>query len=146
MSVLATKALGSVEISPDDILTFPEGLFGFHEYTRFALLAERSDSVFQWLQSAEEAGLAFVVIQTGVFLPDYKPELAPGDLDALETQSLDDCRIYSIVTIPEKNPQGMTANLQGPVLVNAEKRIGKQAISHNNAHVVRVPILEMLEG
>ncbi len=147
MSTLATKALGKVEINPDEIIEFPEGLFGFHEFRRFALLAESSESVFKWLQSAEEPGLAFVVIEPELFLrTPYKPDPAPGELEALEVQRAADCMIYVIVTIPENNPQKMTANLQGPILINIEKKLGRQVISHQEGHRVRVSILEQLEG
>ncbi|MFC1670955.1 flagellar assembly protein FliW, partial [Spirochaetota bacterium] len=51
----------------------------------------------------------------------------------------------TIVTIPE-NPKEMTANLQGPIIVNPHKRIGKQAISANEKYGVRHGILEEMNN
>lgn len=146
MSVLTTKAMGQVEIAPEDILVFPEGLFGFPDVREFTVLAEKGDSPFLWLQSISDPELAFVIIDPALFISDYMPQLAPGDLEPLKTDSIADCEMYVIVTIPEKNPERMTANLQGPVLLNKEERIGRQVISHHSKHFVRVQILQQVEG
>ena len=146
MSVLTTKALGQVEIAPDDIVRFPEGLFGFPDVHEFIVLKENDDSPFSWLQSTKDPQLAFVLIVPELFLTDYRPQLAPGDLDIFETERIEDCVTYLIVTIPENQPEKMTANLQGPVLIHNERKVGRQVISHHSKHFVRVPILEQLEG
>ena len=35
-----TKYFGTVEVPPDEVITFPNGLFGFEEERSFLLLAE----------------------------------------------------------------------------------------------------------
>lgn len=47
-----------------------------------------------------------------------------------------------IVTVPGEDPSTMTANTQGPILINKETLIGKQFISRNESHSVREKILE----
>lgn len=145
MSVLTTKAMGQVEIAPEDILQFPEGLFGFPDVREFAVLTEKGDSPFLWLQCINDPELAFVIINPALFISDYKPQLAPGDLELLETKRIEDCEMYVIVTIPEKHPEKMTANLQGPILLNKSNQIGRQVISHHSKHYVRVAILQQVE-
>ncbi len=148
MALLATKAFGEIEVNPGRIVQFPEGLFGFHEHREFALLDEqKEDSPFAWLQSTVDSSLAFIILEPGLFLKErYIPDVSQGDLEALEIAHAADCKIYVIVTIPADRPEEMTANLQGPVLIHLEKKIGRQVISNNNTHQVRVSILEMLEG
>jgi len=51
--------------------------------------------------------------------------------------------VFSIVTIPE-NQNRMTANLQGPLLINRKKRIGRQSISLNPEWRVRHVIVDEL--
>ncbi len=145
MSVLATKALGEVEIAPEDVLRFPDGLFGFPDAVEFAVLAEKGDSPYLWLQSTQDANQAFIIIDPELFITDYKPQVAPGDLEPLQVKAIEDCKLFVIVTIPEKNPENMTANLQGPVLLNAKQQIGRQVISHHSRHHVRVKILQQVE-
>ncbi|MCB1307902.1 MAG: flagellar assembly protein FliW [Leptospiraceae bacterium] len=147
MPELATRALGKVEINPGDMIQFPEGLFGFHEVREFALLMEKGDSPFKWLQSTQRADLAFIVIEPALFLKDpYMPDISASELDQLGVKDLSECSVYTIVTIPKDHPEKMTANLQGPVLINPHKMIGRQVISNDNRHLVRVPILEQMEG
>lgn len=147
MPTLATKALGQVNLEPGEIIHFPEGLIGFQEYREFALLRDREESPFLWLQSVEESTLAFVVVRPEVFAGDrYSPRISSSDLEKVQVKQLSECEILSIVTIPENQPEKMTANLQGPVLINAEKRVGRQVISNDEKHSVRVPILEMMEA
>lgn len=148
MAILATKAFGEIEVNPANIIQFPEGLFGFHEHREFALLdQQKEDSPFAWLQSTADSSLAFIIIEPGLFMKEaYVPEVARGDLESLGVKGTDECSVFLIVTIPADHPEEMTANLQGPVLIHAGKKLGRQVISNNNAHSVRVSILEMLEG
>lgn len=147
MVSISTKAFGTVEIRSDEVIHFSDGILGFENYHDFVLIGENEESPFQWLQSMEEETLAFIVIEPSIFLKEnYKPEILNGDLKALNVTSVDSCDIYLIVTIPENQPEKMTANLQGPILLNTEKKIGRQVISLNDKHVVRVPILEQMEG
>ena len=146
MTELATKAFGTIMVDPAQIISFKEGLYGFPEETEFALLDEKEESAFQWLQSTSEQSLAFILIQPELFMKEaYVPALMENELESLQIQKVDECLVFLIVTIPHDNPNQMTANLQGPILVNKEKMIGRQVISNNDSHQVRVSILEQLE-
>jgi flagellar assembly factor FliW len=145
---LETKALGTIDVIPEQILNFPDGLFGFREHTEFALLEESSDSPFKWLQSVKDRELAFIVMQPELFMKKegYRPVIAQADLFSLGVEKIDECLVLVIVTIPHDKPESMTANLQGPVLINTKRKLGRQAISNQEAHKVRVSIMEQLEG
>ena len=47
---LITKAHGKIEISDDRLITIPEGLFGFEQYKKYALV-DSDYEPFLWLQS-----------------------------------------------------------------------------------------------
>lgn len=144
MSTLATKAYGEIEVHPDKLFRFPEGILGFADFTEFALLDQNEESSFHWLQSTEDPSLAFVMMQPELFYPEYKPVLIETDLKSLQVNSLEECILYTIITIPQDDPDKMTANLQGPVLFNREKKLGRQVISTDPNHTVRVSVLELL--
>ena len=147
MKELATKALGTIEVSPQQIIDFPDGLFGFQEQKSFALVEESADSPFKWLQSVNDSDLAFVIIQPDLFLKSkYIPGVSATDLQSLHLYDIKESLIFVIVTIPENNPSKMTANLQGPILINPKERIARQVISSNEKHVLRYPILENMES
>ena len=52
--------------------------------------------------------------------------------------------VLAIVTIPE-NPTETTANLQGRVIINTKKKLGRQAISLSDQYHVRHLILEEMK-
>ena len=139
---IETKPFGKMQIDERQILNFPEGILGFEKYNEFALIEENQESPFKWLQSLNEIDLAFIVIQPDLFSPDYKPALGQEDLDLINLSSLEEALIMTIVTIPNDNPQMMTANLQGPVIINPKTRAAKQCISKNENHPLRKLILE----
>jgi len=139
---IETKPFGKMQIDERQILDFPDGILGFENYTQFALIEESQESPFKWLQSLTELDLAFIVIQPDLFAPDYRPVLGQEDLDGIGLVSLDEAVVMTIVTIPNDNPQKMTANLQGPVIINPKNGKAKQFISKNENHPVRKMILE----
>ncbi len=146
MKKIKTKPFGEIEVDEQQIIDFPEGIPGFDYIKKFILLDSGEEkSPFKWLQAYEESGLAFVVINPESFMKKYDPELSPIDLEAVEASSEDELLILSIVTIPE-DPSKMTANLQGPVVINPVKKLGRQAISMSDKYSVRHLILEELRS
>lgn len=139
---IETKPFGKMKIDERQILNFPEGILGFEKYNEFALIEENEESPFKWLQSLLEVDLAFIVIQPDLFAPEYKPLLGQDELDVIQLSSLEEGVIMTIVTIPNENPRMMTANLQGPVVINPKNRMAKQCISKNENHPLRKLILE----
>lgn len=138
---IETRPFGKIQIDEKQILHFPEGLLGFEEYTNFALIEENDETPFKWLQSLDDKDLAFIVIQPAFFAPDYKPLLDKEEISQIEISDLNESLLMVIVTIPQ-DPQMMTANLQGPILINPKIKKAKQFISRDEKHPVRKLILE----
>ncbi|MDR1626602.1 MAG: flagellar assembly protein FliW [Spirochaetia bacterium] len=124
-----TKAYGNVEIDDRQVLFFPHGIIGFEQFKQYALM-DAAQRPFYWLQSLDVAEIAFVLISPLVFRPDYSPDAAPEDMEDLALEDPGDLLVFSTVTIPE-NQNRMTANLQGPLLINRKTRTGRQSISLN---------------
>jgi flagellar assembly factor FliW len=123
---LATKAYGLIEVDEKQKVIFPHGLFGFEGNSDYVLLdAERQP--FYWLQSMDMEGIAFVLINPFIFRPDYEADIANEELTEIGITSPENAMIFVIVTIPSDGSP-MTANLQGPLVINRETKIGKQAI------------------
>lgn len=65
-----TKYFGTVEVPPDEVITFPNGLFGFEEERSFLLLPfAGSDGNMLCLQSAATPSLAFIAMNPFSLLP-----------------------------------------------------------------------------
>ena len=123
---IKTKAFGEIEVDEKAKIKIPQGLFGFEELKDYVLL-DAEQPPFYWLQSADEQEIAFVLINPFIFRPDYEVNIANEELAEIGIDSPEKAMIFTIVTIPsDGNP--MTANLQGPLVINRETREGKQAI------------------
>lgn len=141
---IETNRFGTITISEDEIVQFEEGLLGFEAYHKYVVLNTEDGSPFRWLQSVDDGNLAFVIIEPLSFMLEYDLEIPDEDQVALSLERAEDVVIYAIVSIPD-NPQDMTANLQGPVVINAKDKKGRQIISTNSRHSVRVHILNEME-
>ena len=121
-----TKAYGQIEIDEKQKITILLGLFGFEDYKNFVLL-DAEQQPFFWLQSIEETDIAFILINPFLFRPDYEVNVSNEELAEIGIKSPENALIFSIVTIPQDGGP-MTANLQGPLIINKEKMLGMQAI------------------
>ena len=124
-----TKAYGPLDIDERQEIFFPRGLIGFEQFKRYALL-DAAQHPFYWLQSLDVVEIAFVLINPVVFRPDFKLDVPTEEIDDLGLEKQEDLLVFAIVTIPE-NQAKMTANLQGPVIINRLKKLGGQSISIN---------------
>ena len=137
---IVTSRFGPLEIPEEHVLTFQSGLIGFNQFTRYSLLGDERGMGYQWLQCLEDANLAFVVVQPGLIKSDYHVEIQDDALHEIGFQAGDDVVILSIVTIPPDEPEKATANLQGPLVINATRNMGKQIIL-NESYPIRYPLI-----
>ena len=85
----ATDRFGEIEVSDQELFEFPSGLPGFARLKSYAIIQHREDSPFRWLQSVEDPGVAFVVLDPSLIIDAYKPTLRPSDLDMVGAQEGD---------------------------------------------------------
>ena len=142
MTKINTKAYGEIFVDDRQIFEFPEGILGFEYIKQFAFLdSDDEKSPFKWLQAIDEPDLAFVIINPADFLNTYELHVAQSEYEAIKAKKSDELLVYAIVTIPD-NPSEMTANLQGPIILNPTNNIGRQAISISDKYHVKHRILD----
>lgn len=139
-----TSRFGLISITTDDVIHFPEGLLGFNELRRFVLLDDPSDEIFAWLQSCDEPGIAFPLLEPELFTNTYSISLTKHDMEVLGLQSRDGIRSFTIITIPQ-DPTQMTANLKAPIVINVQKRLARQCVLQDNSLAIREPIFTRLQ-
>ncbi len=130
------RRFGKLEIPEPDVLRF-EGLPGFPEARRFALLAHDRGEVLAWLVSLDDAGLAFVVTDPWQFFPDYAPALGESALQRLGARSRDDVEVLVMVSVRDGQP---TLNLLAPLVLCAPSRRGAQWILDDDRLSPRQPL------
>ena len=79
---IETKTMGRVEVSDERIINIPQGLFGFEEYTDFALVDSEYEPLL-WLQSLQEKNLAFLLIDPFLIADDYEAEIDDKELSRI---------------------------------------------------------------
>jgi flagellar assembly factor FliW len=133
---LETSRFGSLDVDPTTIIHFPLGLLGFERFQRYILIDSDAAAPMRWLQCVDEGSLAFLVVEPHLFFPDYAPKLTADDRDVLQLDAGDEPLLACVVVVPEVVSQ-MTINLQGPLALNGDKRIGKQVILHDGPYTTR---------
>jgi flagellar assembly factor FliW len=125
---VASTRFGSMNVPAEALLTFPSGLLGFPDWTRYVMLDHDTDAPFKWLHCAEEASLAFVVIDPALFNPNYRVTISSEARFEVEGSEIDEMSLAVILTIPSDDPSAVTANLRGPLLMNPRTRLCKQLV------------------
>lgn len=145
MIEIMTKALGAVEIDEKQILEFPYGIPGFEKLSQFALL-DSGQPPFYWLQSTEDVEVAFILIDPMLICPEYRLEIGKSEYQTLDLRLNDEkALLFAIVTVRGGGAM-VTANLQGPVVINRESRRGRQFISTNPDWDIRYNIMDALRA
>lgn len=142
--IIHTSRFGAVSLNAEDVIHFPEGLLGFNELRRFVLLDDPSDEIFAWLQSCEEPGIAFPLLEPELFTPTYLVQLTKHDMEILNLQTAAGIRCFTIITIPQ-DPTLMTANMKAPIVINVHKRLARQCVLQDNSLQIREPIFTKLQ-
>lgn len=125
---IQTTRFGELEVKPEQVVTMPLGMIGFPQLNRYVLFQHRADSPFFWLQSIDRADLAFVLVNPLLFEPSYQISLGNSERKLLEVDDPNDIQVWVVVTIPHGTPEGMTANLKAPVVLNLARRRMAQVI------------------
>lgn len=139
MEIISSR-FGRLSVDDDRIISFPSGLLGFPDHRQFALIQTNQENYFFWLQSVEDASLAFVVTDPSIFFKDYEVPLREETRQELDVS--DAGTIQSLV-ICNKVGEWLTGNLLGPIVVNAANRMAQQVVLTEKKWTTRQPLLKL---
>jgi flagellar assembly factor FliW len=131
-----TTRFGELNIVKADLLNFPEGILGFDNLKKFFIVDPGDKTLILWLQSVEDSSIAFPIIEPKIIHPTFSAKLLPADLASLNLKTLDDARIYCILTIPQ-DVLKMSANFKAPIIINNETLMGKQIVLQDSKLTVK---------
>lgn len=137
-----TTRFGTVDLDEQRIISFPAGLLGFSSYKTFALLQPDDDAVFFWLQSLESPELAFVVTDPTMWVQGYEAAIRREQMEELGLNKLDDAQVFVIVN---KYGRSLTANLQGPLVINVGNHKAMQLVLADKKWTTRHEIVQVAE-
>ncbi len=121
---MSSNPVTPLDIAPEQVIQFPEGLPGFEDQHRFGLFEQGADSVLYTLQSLDDPAVAFTVADPSVF--GFRYDLPVGETDgaALKLETGDE---IAVAVIMYKNEgAGVNANLAAPLLINIRNHVAVQ--------------------
>ena len=139
-----TKTMGLIEISEEQLIKIPAGIFGFEEYTEYALIDCRIKP-FIWLQSLDESALAFLLIDPFIINPDFQADIDDRELSKIGIKDPSDVLVMTIVTVPNDGSH-VTANLRGPIIINKKSHEAMQAVLNDPNLTTKFDIVSALAG
>ncbi|PKM13326.1 MAG: flagellar biosynthesis protein FliW [Gammaproteobacteria bacterium HGW-Gammaproteobacteria-3] len=126
---IKSKLLGNQQIDPDTILTFPEGIPGFENQTRFKLFHQENNPIIHWLQAVDDEELTFSVASPGLFNINYSFLLTDRERSLLNLETEDDLVILILLqtddTQQETRPT-IKGAIKAPILINSTRKTGMQ--------------------
>lgn len=140
---VVTKSGEVVKITEKQVYTFPNGLLGFENFKKFALIESEYEPFF-WLQSLDEKNLAFLLIDPFLISSSYEADIDDESLRAINVQAPEDIIIMTIVTIPSDG-SAITANFLGPVVFNRKNNQCLQVVLNDNKWTTKYDIVDALK-
>jgi len=135
-----TVSFGDLDVPDEKVITFKEGLPGFPQIHRFAILEAEELKPFQSLQALDEPPISLLIINPFLVDPAYEFRLADADMEDLSSTNSTELAVLAVATIPD-DPALATLNLMAPIVINDKARLGKQVILHESKYSVKHPLL-----
>jgi len=132
---IKSKLFGNQAVDPNTIITFPQGIPGFEDNTRFKLFHQEDSDFVYWLQSLDDDELVFSVALSTRFNINYQFMLSDTEEAILEIGDQDDIIILIILHKDENQslPEHPTVkgSINSPLLINVSTRKGLQKVLQN---------------
>ena len=142
-----TKFFGEVELDDNKVIEFPNGIIGFEDFKKFAIIydiEDDRDTKISWLQSLEEPTLALPVVDPLAVTTEYAPMIEDELLKPLGNPADEDLLFLLVMTVPS-DMTNVTANMKAPVIISTEERKGVQLIVDNADYPVKFNVYESVQ-
>ncbi|HEY1602684.1 MAG TPA: flagellar assembly protein FliW [Pirellulales bacterium] len=124
-----TTRFANVEVQPEDLIRFSDGMLGLEDCSTWVLLADAQNDALGWLQSTTRPEVALAVVSPRRFVPEYQLRVYRRELASLRLAQPEDAQVLVIVG---KNERGITLNLKAPIVMNLEQRLARQVIANGD--------------
>lgn len=122
-----TYLFGTVEVTPERVITFPKGMAGFEDKTQFMLASEesRGQLTSYTLQSLQDPMLAFQIIEPSAVGFGYELALNEAEEALLKNPGADD---VAVMIVLYKEEGKIAPSLRSPLIINLKERVGLQKV------------------
>ncbi|SHK14122.1 flagellar assembly factor FliW [Anaerobranca californiensis DSM 14826] len=141
---LNTARFGKLEVKGEKIITFPQGIPGFENLTKYILLEEPdTNGAFYWLQSVEDGDISLLLTRPYLFT-DYQIQLDRELLEDIGITAEGQGEVFTVVNVPD-DFQRATTNLMAPIILNSDTMAGKQIILTDSHWPIKFPLFPQLQ-
>jgi flagellar assembly factor FliW len=139
---IQTTRFGQIEYTQEDhLIQFRDGMIGLSSLKKYILVESTGSPLILWLQSVEDSGIAFPVIEPWFFRRDYKVAMTDADRICLALDEGDRTKAFVVMTVPS-TMENMTVNLKAPVVINLTRAVGAQVVQLDKSLEIRTPAYE----
>ena len=125
---IQTRDFGLMELDEKEVVEFRAPIFGFENLVRFVILSDdEAGPGILWLQSLDDPGVCFILLDPASIGLDYSPEV-PGDVAAQLELGGDEPPVILLVAVVPEDFKDTTVNLKSPVVINPAKKCAAQTI------------------
>lgn len=122
------------------VFHFENGIPGFEHLHQFVFSEIEGELPMKLMKSVEDEEISLLIASPFFIYPEYEWELPDSSKQELSIQSESDIEVWSIITVPSE-PLQATINLMAPLILNINKKVGKQLILHDNTYSSRAPLI-----
>ncbi|QWR76950.1 flagellar assembly protein FliW [Candidatus Magnetomonas plexicatena] len=129
---LSTTRFGAVEVEDNRIISFPRGLIGFKDLTRYCVLPHKEP--IKWLHSVDDPDVAFMVSNPFEFFPDYSFKVEDFVEEYLGCYGVENVLVFVILTVTDNK---LYVNLKSPIIINTSNMKGAHLVLSDDSIPVR---------
>lgn len=133
-----TTRFGQIEYDPENTLHFPAGMVGFPQLRDFIVMPNKKQGPLFWIQSTDDADIAFVLTDPSNFFLDYGVIPDETERQLLRITEEDEVFILAVVTVPPD--QNITLNLSAPILFAPKTNRAIQVIVDDPRYKTKTPL------
>lgn len=126
-----TYLFGAVEVSPEKVIAFPNGLVGFEQNKRFMLVHEEGNAQpsSYTLQSLDDPALALQIVDPVTLGFNYELALSDAEVAILQSPAAEDVAVMQVLFKQEEGGKAaIIPSLRAPLLINIKARVGLQKV------------------
>lgn len=141
-----------VEIDPNSLIEFPNGLPGFEDCKHFKLFHSGDSPDIFWLQSIDDPLVVLSLTDPNFLHVCYEMILTDEELSTLQVDADDELQIAVILARKTENSitaqDAIRANFKSPIVINVSKQIALQKSLHNSEFSISAcpPLLEIQQA
>lgn len=128
---ISTYLFGTVEVSPEKVITFPGGLVGFEKCRQFMLVHQegKGEPASFTLQSLDDPGLAFEIVDPTLLGFSYELALTDAENALLQSPAPEDVAVMQLLFRKgDEKDSELALNLRAPLVINTRARVGIQKV------------------